>query len=446
MLDIKFIRENPEKVKEGCRKKNVECDVNKILELDKRKRELLGQIENLRAQKNLRSKEMFPIRKSNREYQLEAIKNKLAEDESSKLTQKIVDIQIDLNRKKEIKNLEAQLEEVDGGLRSLLFQLPNLPFDEVPVGKDASANVVLRQWGKIQKFDFKPKEHFDLGEQLDVIDVKRAAKVSGARFGYLKGDAALLEFALVDLAMKTAIKEGFMPIVPPVFVKSEIMQGMGYVDTPADLAERYFFEKDGLFLVGTAEQSVGPMHAGETFEEKDLPRRYVAFSTCFREEAGSYGKDTKGILRVHQFDKVEFVSFTTPEQSREEHQFLVGLGEKLWQALEIPYQVVHLATGDMGRPHASTIDIEAWLPGQNRYREVCSASNMTDFQARRLNIRYKNKEGKLEFVHMLNATGFPIGRTIIAILENYQQKDGSVKIPRVLQKYMGKSQIKRARV
>jgi len=227
-----------------------------------------------------------------------------------------------------------------------------------------------------------------------------------------------------------------------VFVKSGIMQGMGYVDTPADLAERYFFEKDGLFLVGTAEQSVGPMHVGEVFEEKDLPRRYVAFSTCFREEAGSYGKDTKGILRVHQFDKVEFFSFCNPEKSKEEHQFLVQLEEKLWQALEIPYQVVQLSTGDMSRPSALTIDIEAWMPGQGKYREVSSASNTTDFQARRLNIRYKGKDGKLNFVHMLNATGFAIGRTIIAILENYQQKDGSIKIPKVLQEYVGRKEIK----
>ena len=251
----------------------------------------------------------------------------------------------------------------------------------------------------------------------------------------------LLEFALVQLAMQEAIKEGFIPIVPPVFVRSEVMQAMGYVDTPEDLAERYFFEKEGLFLVGTAEQSVGPMHAGEVLEEKELPRRYVAFSTCFRGEAGSYGKDTKGILRVHQFDKVELFSFCHPKKSKEEHKFLVEFEEKLWRELEIPYQVVQLAVGDMSRPSASTIDIEAWLPGQNKYREVSSASNTTDFQARRLNIRYKTKEGKPEFVHMLNATGLPIGRTIIAILENYQQRDGSVKIPKALQKYAGKERI-----
>ena len=420
MLDIKFIRENPEKVKEGCGKKNVECNIEQILELDKRKRELLQTIEELRAKQN----KLGPPAG-------EAGKARI--EEGRKI-------------KEEIKKLEPQLEEIEGGLQSQLMQLPNLPFDDVPVGKDESANIVLRQWGKVPEFDFEPKDHLILGEALDIIDVSRAAKVSGARFGYLKGDAALLEFALVDLAMKMAIKEGFTPIVPPVFVKSEIMQGMGYVDTQADLAERYFFEKDGLFLVGTAEQSVGPMHAGEVFEEKDLPRRYVAFSTCFREEAGSYGKDTKGILRVHQFDKIEFFSFCHPEKSKEEHQFLVQLEEKLWQALEIPYQVVQLSTGDMSRPSVSTIDIEAWMPGQAKYREVSSASNVTDFQARRLNIRCKNKEGRLEFVHMLNATGFPIGRTIIAILENYQQKDGSVKIPKVLQEYVGKKEIKRPTV
>lgn len=410
MLDIKYIRENPEKVKEGCRKKNLECGVEQILELDAKKREFLQKIEGLKARKNTLRKEDM--------------------EEGKKL-------------KQEIRALEPQLEEVDGGLQSLLIQLPNLPLEEVPVGKDESANVVLRHVGEAPRFDFEPKDHLEIGEALDGIDVKRAAKVSGSRFGYLKGDVALLEFALVDLAMKTAMKEGFIPIVPPVFVRSEIMQGMGYVDTPEDLAERYFFEKEGSFLVGTAEQSVGPLHAGEVFEAKDLPRRYVAFSTCFREEAGSYGKDTRGILRVHQFDKVEFVSFTRPEDSGSEHQLLVGLEEKLWQALEISYQVVQLSTGDMGRPHASTIDIEAWMPGQHRYREVCSASNMTDFQARRLGIRFKGKDGKSEFVHILNATGFAIGRTIIAILENYQQKDGSVEIPKVLQKYVGKKKIER---
>ena len=248
---------------------------------------------------------------------------------------------------------------------------------------------------------------------------------------------------MVQLAFEMTIKEGFVPVIPPVLVKPEAMQGMGYVDTPEELAERYYLEKDQLFLVGTAEQAIGPLHQGEIFEENELPSRTVAFSTSFREEAGSYGKDTKGILRVHQFDKIEMFSFCHPEKSKEEHQFLVSLQEKLWQSLEIPYQVVQLATKDMSRPSSSTIDIEAWLPGQKKYREMSSASNTTDFQARRLNTRFRGKEGKPEYVHMLNATAFAIGRTLIAILENYQQKDGSIRIPKVLAKYIGKKEIKK---
>jgi len=345
--------------------------------------------------------------------------------------------------KAEIKELEPKFEEVEGGLQSALVQLPNLPFDDVPVGKDEKANVVLRQVGKVPKFNFTPKDHLELGEALNVIDVKRAVKLSGSRFGYVKREAALMEFALVQLAFEMTAKDGFVPVVPPVLIKPEAMYQMGYADTEEDLAERYFLEKDQLFLVGSSEQSIGGLHEGEVFEESELPSRAVAFSTCFREEAGSYGKDTRGILRVHQFDKVELFSFCHPKKSKEEHQFLVSLEEKLWQALEIPYQVVQLSTGDMSRPSASTIDIEAWLPAQERYREVSSASNTTDFQARRLNIKFRGKDNKLEYVHMLNATGFAIGRTIIAILENYQQKDGSVKIPKVLQKYVGKKEIKR---
>ena len=247
---------------------------------------------------------------------------------------------------------------------------------------------------------------------------------------------------MVQFIFEKAVRAGFIPIVPPVLVKPEIMKGMGYIDTPEDLAERYFLEKDELFLVGSSEQSIGGLHSEETFEENELPSRVISFSTCFRKEAGSYGKDTRGVLRVHQFDKVELFSFCHPEKSKEEHKFLVDFEEKLWQSLKIPYQVVQLSTGDMSRPSTSTVDIEVWLPGQNMYREVSSASNTTDFQARRLNIRYKTKSGKPEFLHMLNATGFPIGRTIIAILENCQQKDGSVKVPKVLHKYTGFKVIK----
>ncbi|MCH8986755.1 serine--tRNA ligase [Patescibacteria group bacterium] len=418
MLDIKYIRENPDKVKDTCKKRFLDCDIDKVLKLDKKKRKLLQDIEELRAKQN-----------------------KLGKD----------DIKEGKKVKEQIKKIEPDLEKIEQEVEEKMRQIPNIPLDSVPVGEDDSKNEILRTWGEKTKFDFKPKDHLELGEALDIIDVKRAAKVSGSRFGYLKGDAVLLEFALVELAMKTAIQEGFTPIVPPVFVKEETMENMGYIDTEEDKAERYLFpgrlpgrgtgEKNNLYLVGTAEQAVGPMHADEVLQGKELPKRYVAFSTCFREEAGSYGRDTRGILRVHQFDKVEFFSFCDPEKSEEEHEFLVQLEEKLWQALEIPYQVMQLCTGDMSRPSASTIDIEAWLPGQNMYREVSSASNTTDFQSRRLNTRFRSKDNKLEYVHMLNATGFAIGRTLIAIMENYQQKDGTIKIPKVLQQYIGKSSI-----
>jgi seryl-tRNA synthetase len=270
-----------------------------------------------------------------------------------------------------------------------------------------------------------------------LIDIERAAKVSGSRFGYLKKEAALLEFALIKMSLDILVKEGFVFVIPPVMIKSKAMKAMGYIDTEADKEESYYFDKDDLYLVGTSEQAIGPMHMNEILEEKDLPLHYVSFSTCFRREAGSYGKDTKGILRVHQFDKLEMFSFCKPEDSVAEHKYFVSLEEKLMQQLKLPYRVVQLCSADFARPSSSTIDIETWFPGENKYRETHSSSNCTDFQARRLNIRYKNnKTGKLEFVHMLNGTVFS-QRPILAILENYQQQNGSVEIPKVLQKFSG---------
>ncbi len=408
MLDIKLVREQPDIVKEACKNRQVECDVDRMVELDKKRRQLMQEIEQLRSQQNTMGKEQ--------------------QEQAQEI-------------KRQLKAKEPALEQIGEELEKLLFQLPNIPLSDVPVGKDEKDNKVLRTWGKIPSFGFEAQDHQELGEALDIIDIKRAAKVSGARFTYLKSYAVILEFALVKMVMDMAQKHGFIPIIPPVLVKEDAMKGMGYIDTPEDRAERYFLDESGLFLVGTAEQAIGPMHGGEIFEEKDLPRRYIAFSSCFREEAGSYGKDTKGIMRLHQFDKVELFSFTKPEDSKKEHELLLSIEEKLWQELQIPYQVVRLCTGDIARPSAATYDIEAWMPGQNRYREVSSASTTTDFQSRRLGIRFRNKENKMGFVHMLNATGFAIIRTLIAILENYQQKDGSIKIPKALQKYTGMSVI-----
>jgi len=318
--------------------------------------------------------------------------------------------------------------------------LPNIPQEDVKIGKDSSENKVIREVGEKPKFDFIPKDYLAITEKLDLIDIKRASKVSGSRFGYLKGDLARLEFAIVNYTMNFLRNNGFITIVPPVMIKTEMMKGMGYIDSEKDKEEGYFLDKDNLILIGTSEQSIGPMHADEILKEKELPKRYVAFSSCFRREAGSYGKDTKGILRVHQFDKIEMFSFCQPKNSQKEHEFLLKMVETMMKELEISYRVVQLCTGDLAKPSTTTYDIESWLPGQNEYRETHSVSNTTDFQARRLKIKYKNKN--IGYVHMLNGTAFAIGRILIAIIENYQTKNNTIKIPKILQPYIGIEEIK----
>lgn len=414
MLDINFIRENPNKVKEACEKKQTKVDVDKILQLDKRKRELMTEMENLKAEQNKISKGGHDEPAINKAKEL----------------------------KEKFKGLEPEFEKAEKELSSLLLQLPNIPFDDVPVGKDDSANVVIRKVGQ-PSLKLRPgeaKDYMQLGKDLDLIDTERAGKVAGSRFGYIKNELVLLEFALIKLVMDTVKKEGFIPVIPPVMLKEEMARGTGYFEA-TDAKEAYFLPEDKMYLVGTAEQSMAAMHANEVLELKNLPKRYVAFSTCFRREAGSYGKDTKGILRVHQFDKLEMVIFSKPEDSKKEHQLLLSIEEKLMKALDLPYQVINICTGDLGRPAASKYDIETWLPSENKYRETHSTSNCTDFQARRLNIRYKDKSEKMNFVHTLNGTAFAISRILIMIMENYQQKDGSIKVPKVLQKYCGFSRI-----
>jgi len=407
MLDIKFIRENPDKVKEGCKKKQVDCDIDRLLEVDKKRRELMQETENLKAEQNKISS-----------------KGKTDKDQIEKAKE----------IKVKIKELEPELKKVEEEFNQLMKLIPNPPLNDVIEGKDESENKVLRQEGEKTKFDFKPKDYLEIAEKLDIIDVKRAAKASGARFGYLKGGAALLEIALIQLAFQNLTKKGFIPIIPPVMLNDRSMRGMGYLDRGAD--EVYHLEKDNLYLAGTSEQSIGAMHIDEVFQEKDLSKRYVGFSSCFRREAGAYGKDTRGILRVHQFDKVEMFSFCKPEDSPKEHAMFLELEEKLMKELKLPYQVIDICSGDLGDSAAKKWDIEAWLPGQDKYRETHSTSNCTDWQARRLNIRYKDKDG-IKFVHMLNGTIFAIGRIIIAIIENYQQKDGTIVVPEVLRQYMG---------
>jgi seryl-tRNA synthetase len=423
MLDIKFIRKNPKKVKKGCRDKQAKIDINAVLDLDKKKREILLALEDLRAKKNQASKDIIA-----------------AKNEKDK--RKIILQMRELDKNND--QVDEKFKEIEKEFNKFMLQIPNLPSDDVLSGKDEKDNKVLRKiaasgepMGDRPKFDFKSKDYMELAENLDLIDIKRAAKVAGSRFGYLKNQAVLLEFALINLVFEILLKEGFIPVIPPVMLKSKMAQGTGYFEA-TDIKEAYFLPKDDLFLVGTSEQSLLTMRADEILEEKELPNRYVGFSTCFRRESGSYGKDTKGILRVHQFDKLEMFSFCKPEQSAKELQFFLEMEEKLMQALKLPYQVLNICTGDLGFPAATKYDIEAWIPSENRYRETHSTSNCTDFQARRLNIRYKNsKTQKLEFVHTVNGTAFAIGRTLIAIIENYQQKDGSILVPQVLQKYLG---------
>lgn len=408
MLDINSIRKNPEEIKKAVQAKNVDPKiVDHFLTYDTQWRELTAKIDALRAEQ------------------------KKAGDER------------DINRAKELKAeiapAEEQLKELAQTRAEILDSIPNVPFGDVPRGKDETENKVVREVGKKPEFDFPVKDYLSLAEKLNLIDVEQSAKVSGSRFGYLKNEAVLLEFALVKLVFDTLLSEGFSPVVPPVMIKPEAYQKMGRL-AGAQKDERYYLPKDDLYLVGSSEHTIGPMHMDYVFEEGELPKRYIGFSTCFRKEAGSYGKDTKGILRVHQFDKVELFSFAHPEKSEDEHKFLLSCQEKLMQALELPYRVVEICTGDMGWTDARQFDVETWLPGQGTYRETNSCSNTTDFQARGINARHKTKEGS-EYVHMLNGTGFAIGRMIIAILENGQTADGHIKVPKVLQAYLGKEVI-----
>ena len=409
MLDIKLIRENPDKVREGLKAKNTDPKLlDDFLSLDEKWRKITKQSEDFRSEQK-KAGEAKDVEKA------KALKN-------------------------QIKELEDQLNKTGEERDALILEFPNLPFDDVPRGQDESANQVIRQVGKKPKFDFEPKDYFTLAKELDLIDTEKAGEISGSRFGYLKNEAVLLEFALIDLAMKILVKEGFILILPPVLVKPEVMKGMGKYKFISE-KDAYHLSEDDLYLVGSSEHSIGPYHSNEILKNKELPKRYVGFSTCFRREAGSYGKDTKGILRVHQFNKVEMVIFSKPEDSEKEHDLMVSLQEKLMQVLELPYQVVEICTGDSDPAAAKQIDLETWFPGEKRYRETHSCSNTTDYQARGVNTKYETSGGEKKYVHMLNGTVFS-ERPIIAIIENYQTKDGKIKIPKVLQNYVGKKEIK----
>ena len=422
MLDIKYIREHAEEVKKNCENRKIKVDIDRLLELDEKRRAKKTEVDNLRATRNQGSKD------------------KPSEEEITKMRQVGDDIA----------NTEAELKKIEGEYDALILAVPNIASPDTPVGPDESGNIVIRKVGEIPSFDFQPKEHWELGQALGIIDTERATKVSGTRFAYLKGGLAMLEFALVQFALsiltdesilKKIIKKAgldisatpFVPVIPPVFIRPEVFQKMGRLE-PKD--ERYYIPSDDLYLIGSAEHTLGSMHMDEVLDAESLPIRYIGFSPAFRREAGAAGKDMKGILRVHQFDKLEMESFARPEDVIKEQDLFVAIQEYFMQELGLPYQVVSICTGDMGAPDFRQIDIEAWLPGQNRYRETHTADCMTDFQSRRLNIKTKIGD-KTEFVYMNDATAIAMSRTPIAIMENYQQEDGSIKIPKVLQKYTG---------
>lgn len=421
MLDIKFIRENQDIVKEAVKNKKAQVSVDELLDLDKKRRELIESSELLKAEQNKRSRE-------------------------SHSPESIADLK---QLKEKIKKLEEELTGIESKFNVLILKVPNIPSKDTPIGSDESANKVIRQIGKIPQFSFKPKEHWELGHELGILDTERAAKVSGTRFVYMKGGLALMEFALIQYALSVLTDRGqlkkiakkakldvpdspFIPVLPPVFIKPAVFQKMGRLE-PKE--ERYYIPSDDLYLIGSAEHTLGSMHMDEFLDLKNLPLRYVGFSTAFRREAGSYGKDTKGMLRIHQFDKLEMESFTLPEDSYKEQNLIVAIQEHMVQDLGLPYQVVAISTGDMGTPDARQIDIETWMPGQDKYRETHTSDLMTDFQSRRLGIKFKRND-KSEFVHMNDATAFA-GRTLIAVMENNQTERGTIKIPKVLQKYMG---------
>lgn len=413
MLDLKFIRENSDLVRAGVRKKHRDVSlVDQVLEVDRRRREAVQEVERLRAEQNRASGEIPKLAAQARETRIGQMR-----EVSTRL-----------------KALEPVLKELEAELNELLLGLPNLPHESVPPGKDEAENVPLRSWGDRPEFDFQPLDHLELGTRLGIIDMERGAKVAGSRFYYLRGAGVLLELALMRFGLDLLLTEGFTPVVTPFLMRPEILMG-AYGGADLDTHQIYRIEEEDLVLIGTSEQTMAGMYKDETLDEGQLPLRLAGMSWCFRREAGSYGKDVRGIFRVHQFDKLEMFSFTTPEASWEEHEYLVSLEERFLQRLGLHYRVVVLCGGDTGTPSAKTYDLETWMPGRGGYGETHSCSNCTDFQARRLGIRVRRAKGS-NYAHTLNGTAVATSRALVAVLENYQQQDGSIRVPEALVPYM----------
>ncbi len=417
MLDMKFVRENPEKVIEAVHNRNGELNLDEFLALDKERRELTQQVEVLKNERNTASKAIGQLKKAG-----ENAEEKMAE------VRTIGD---------KIAADDTRLREIEARLKEIMLSIPNVPAEDCPIGKSDEDNPEVRKWGEPRKFDFEPLSHWEIGEKLDILDFERGHKISGARFTVYKGLGSRLERAVINFYLDLHTSEhGYTEFFPPFIVNADSMQGTGQL--PKFAEDMFKLQGMDMYLIPTAEVPITNLHRDEILNGDDLPLRYCAYSACFRAEAGSAGKDTRGLIRQHQFNKVELVKFTRPEQSWDELESLTNNAEHALQLLGLPYHVVRLCTGDLGFSSATTYDLEVWLPQANRYREISSCSNFLDFQARRANIRFRrDAKSKPEFVHTLNGSGLAVGRTVAAILENYQQADGSVVIPEVLRKYMG---------
>lgn len=413
MLDLNFIRDNPDQIKQSTKDKGFDPKpVDQALTLDKNRRDMIGKTEALRARRN------------------QLTKNNI--DEGKKI-------------KAELKQLEPELKETEIKLKEALWQIPNPASAKAPLGKNEKDNVEVKKWGEIKKFDFTPKDHLELGKNLGILDFESGAKVAGSQFYFWYGAGARLELALIQYAFDVLEKEGFKPVITPDLAKSRYYLGTGYIPKGKE-AQTYEIKDQDLGLIATAEVTLAAKHADEIIEAKNLPIKYIGYSHCFRQEQGAYGKYSKGLYRVHEFTKAEMFIYCLPEESDKWHEHLLAMEEKIYQGLNLPYRVLEMCTGDLGAMAARKFDIEAWMPSRNEYGEVTSTSNCTDYQARNLNIKFRRKglpaqAGKTEYVHMLNGTAIATSRAPLAILENYQQKDGSVKIPEVLQPYVEKTQI-----
>jgi seryl-tRNA synthetase len=414
MLDLKLIRSDPERVKAALARRGAAAGVDELLALDARRRELLPEVENAQAERKALSKRIGEARQTG-----EAAEDLMARVQELKET---------------IESGKAELERTEAELERVAVALPNLPDPGAPDGMTEEDAVVIREVGERPEFGFEPRDHLEIGTELGLIETEAAARLSGSRFAYLKGDLVLLELALVRFAIELVRAEGHEPVVPPVLVREDALHGTGFL--PGDRDQIYEVPRDELFLAGTSEVALAGLHAGQILDPGALPLRYAGFSTCFRREAGAAGRDTRGIFRVHQFDKVEMFSFVEPSQSPAEHERLLAIEERILAELEIPYRVVNVAAGDLGAPAAKKYDCEAWIPSQGRYRELTSCSNTTDYQARRLDCRYRPADGESpRTVHTLNGTAVAVGRTMIALIENRQERDGGFTLPNILHSY-----------